>query len=584
MNQSMLKFISKLALVILCILGLIELGLAIWTVLEDQYKSLAYNLADVGYIDLWMLRYLSMCLFASSIITLVMCLILFWGLLSAHIFIFISTTMIGLVIIAEFIISILTFTSKFQMRLTLQEQLPKLVITYRQGNDERASRALDILQSAFRCCGSDGRLSYQNNVPLSCNMYSIGCLQRTMYFIDSCMDVLAYLILLFSLIKLLIVIFFYSFLCIQQRHRKKHPEEHRQTLNDSNHWRQSSSFDSSSSENIPKKILLSPSAIANQRENLHHDNDYNEKRRVILNDYDSHSPDKRVQNAAILLSLPLPSSNTNLSPSTFEQQTLRKLSSISEKTEKTETDDSEPDLLRIKQYNPKRKAIITAVHQKQQPPPPPLPKSLPHIKNRKQIIGDDENDHDSGVEHSPSEKSFDEQNSSKRRSATPTSVDTNSKSNISIKKSTIRIPPTLSFSNVFVTSVSQGDGNMQSRDDEVKKPLTASPSTSSSFSDQLLLADITTPKPILKKSIQQSSPLSEPDRIPPSYQDQKKILPIINTKSYVKLPEFHLNNNLTKIYVPYKPKETPLLHKIPKPAPRPSLKQSSMEKHNESLV
>jgi uncharacterized SAM-binding protein YcdF (DUF218 family) len=46
----MFKFISKLALVILGILGLIELGLAMWTVLENRYKSLAYNLADVGYI------------------------------------------------------------------------------------------------------------------------------------------------------------------------------------------------------------------------------------------------------------------------------------------------------------------------------------------------------------------------------------------------------------------------------------------------------------------------------------------------------------------------------------------------------
>jgi hypothetical protein len=50
MNKSMFKFISKLAVLVLCILGLIELGLALWTVLEGRYKSLAYNLADVGYI------------------------------------------------------------------------------------------------------------------------------------------------------------------------------------------------------------------------------------------------------------------------------------------------------------------------------------------------------------------------------------------------------------------------------------------------------------------------------------------------------------------------------------------------------
>ena len=67
-----------------------------------------------------------MCLFASSIITLVMSLILIWGLCSAHVFIFIASTMILLVIIAEFTISIITFASKFPTRLTLQEQLPKL--------------------------------------------------------------------------------------------------------------------------------------------------------------------------------------------------------------------------------------------------------------------------------------------------------------------------------------------------------------------------------------------------------------------------------------------------------------------------
>jgi uncharacterized SAM-binding protein YcdF (DUF218 family) len=50
MNKPMFKFISKLAVVILVILGLLELGLALWTVLENRYKSLAYNLADVGYI------------------------------------------------------------------------------------------------------------------------------------------------------------------------------------------------------------------------------------------------------------------------------------------------------------------------------------------------------------------------------------------------------------------------------------------------------------------------------------------------------------------------------------------------------
>jgi hypothetical protein len=170
-----------------------------------------------------------------------------------------------------------------------------------------------------------------------------------------------------------------------------------------------------------------------------------------------------------------------------------------------------------------------------------------------------------GVERSSSEKSFEEQNSSKRRSSTPSSLDTNLK----------KPAPTLSFSNVFVTSVSQGDT------DEAKKSLTTSPSSSSTFSDQLLLTDVTTPKPILKKSHQQSSPSSDQDRIPPSYQDQKKISSIINTKSYVKLTP---TQHSTKIYIPYKPKDHSLLHKIPKPAPRPSLKHSSFERQDESLV
>jgi hypothetical protein len=309
--------------------------------------------------------------------------------------------MITLVLIAEFTIAIITFASKFSTRLTLQDQLPKLgmnlilkfqkfsflfiVITYRQGNDERASRALDILQSTFRCCGSDGRLSYQNNVPLSCNMFSIGCLTRTMFFLDSSMDALAAILLLFSIIKLLIVIFFFSFLCVYQRHRRKHPEINPNSMTDSSRWRHSSSFDSSSSDNLPKKILIS-SPMTNQDK---HENDYVEKRHVILNDYDSKSPNKRVQSAAMIL--PEPTQLTkDLSTSSFEQQASRKLSSISEKTEKTETDDSEPDLLRIKHYNPKRKAIITPVQTKR--PPPPLPNKLPIIKNRRKVVRDEEND------------------------------------------------------------------------------------------------------------------------------------------------------------------------------------------------
>ncbi len=104
------------------------------------------------------------------------------------------------------------------------------------------------------------------------------------------------------------------------------------------------------------------------------------------------------------------------------------------------------------------------------------------------------------------------------------------------------------------------------------------------MSDQLLLTDVTTPKPILKKSNQQSSPSSDQDHIPPSYHDLKKISSIINTKSYVKLTQPNLKTNSTKIYIPYKTKENSLLHNIPKPAPRPSLKQSSFDKQDGSLV
>jgi hypothetical protein len=222
-------------------------------------------------------------------------------------------------------------------------------------------------------------------------MYSIGCLTRTMFFLDSCMDALASILLFFGLIKLLIVIFFYSFLCIYQRERQKHPENNHHLMNDpSPQWRHSSSFDSST-ENIPKKILLSPT-MTNQNINNNHHHEFIEKRRVVLNEYDSQSPNKRVQNAPLILSPPL--INDPSTPSDEQQQILRKLSSISEKTEKTETDDSEPDLLRGKQYNPKRKAIITAVNQKRQPPP--LPKKLPTIKNRRNIVREDDNDNDSG--------------------------------------------------------------------------------------------------------------------------------------------------------------------------------------------
>lgn len=46
----MFPMINRIAVAVLCIVGLLELALALWTVLDDRYKSLAYNLADVGYI------------------------------------------------------------------------------------------------------------------------------------------------------------------------------------------------------------------------------------------------------------------------------------------------------------------------------------------------------------------------------------------------------------------------------------------------------------------------------------------------------------------------------------------------------
>ena len=55
-----------------------------------------------------------------------MCLILIWGLYSAHVLLFIASTMISLIVIGEFTVSMLTFKSKYETRLTLMVQLPKL--------------------------------------------------------------------------------------------------------------------------------------------------------------------------------------------------------------------------------------------------------------------------------------------------------------------------------------------------------------------------------------------------------------------------------------------------------------------------
>jgi len=244
-----------------------------------------------------------------------------------------------------------------------------IVITYRQGTDERAKRALDILQLTFRCCGSDGRLSFQNNVPLSCNMFYIGCLTRTIFFLDACMDALAYTLLFFSLIKLFIIIFFYSFLYVYRRQRQKRMKKNLHFNDDSSIGRYSSSFDSSSIDNLPRKIFISP-IITDQDENV---NEYAEQRRILHNEYET--------------SIISPSYEL---PTYYDQNVSRKLSSISEITEKFETDDSESDLSRLKYFKPKRKTIITTIRQK--PYPPVLPKRKPIIKNRRKILRDDDND------------------------------------------------------------------------------------------------------------------------------------------------------------------------------------------------
>ena len=277
-----------------------------------------------------------------------MCLILIWGLCSAHVFLFIASTMLVFIVVGEFVVAILAFTSKYETRLLLLEQLPKLgkdeffrrssptilsVITYRQGTDERANRALDFLQSSFRCCGSDGRLSFQNQVPLSCNMFSVGCLTRSMYFLDSCLDALAFVLLFFSLIKLVLVLFFYSYLCIYQNDRR-HRQKSRALADDRSAYRYSSSCESSSPETLPKKVRIA--SIPDE---------YVEQRRMIIDDEDQF----------------LPTPTTYYQTEFYEPRSSRKLSSISEKTERTETDDSEPDLLRLKHYKAKRRAIITAV-------------------------------------------------------------------------------------------------------------------------------------------------------------------------------------------------------------------------------
>jgi len=139
---------------------------------------------------------------------------------------------------------------------------------------------------------------------------------------------------------------------------------------DSSIDRYSSSFNSSPpADNLQRKTFISP-IITDQDEN---ENEYAENRRILHNEYET----------SII-------SPSNGLPTYYEQNVPRKLSSISEITEKTETDDSEPDLSHVQYFKPKRKAIITTIDQK--PSPPVFPKRKPIIKKRRKIIRDDDND------------------------------------------------------------------------------------------------------------------------------------------------------------------------------------------------
>jgi hypothetical protein len=143
-------------------------------------------------------------------------------------------------------------------------------------------------------------------------------------------------------------------------------------------------LDSSPVDYVPKKTRIS-SLIANQDENENDDNEY-----------DLSLPNKRIENPSTRISSS--SLNNNGSTIYYEKQPLyRKLSSISEKTEKTETDDSETDLSRLYYYKPKQRTMIPTIHLKQYPIP--SPKNLPIIKARRKIVRDDDNDNDSGIYH-----------------------------------------------------------------------------------------------------------------------------------------------------------------------------------------
>lgn len=262
-------------------------------------------------------------------------------------------------------------------------------------------------------------------------MFSIGCLPRTMYFLDTCMDSLAVVLLAFSLIKIFIILFFYVFLCYYQTHRSR---TRKSTEDDSSIWRHSSSVDSSSMDNLPRKIT---------------------------GEYD-YSPILAVRER-----MSQPSNEYNR---TYQSSSPRKLSLI---PERIETDPNEPS---------KPTEYITTIVRRTDPPVVP---------NRRKIIvrNVEPTDDDSGVERSSSERSL---NDHRPKSKSPTS---------------------LSFSKVFVTSVS----DVESIDTDVNRPLVPE--------------RMSTPKSILKKP-RTPSP-NDPQRHP---------------WSYTKTP--------------------PILHRIPKPNPR----------------
>jgi hypothetical protein len=175
-------------------------------------------------------------------------------------------------------------------------------------------------------------------------MYSVGCLTRTMYFLDSCLDALAFVLLFFSLIKFFLVLFFYSYLCIYHNDRRRWNKS-RALADDRSIYRYSSSFESSSPETQPKKVrIVSTRDDDDDDGDAQQLNDYVEQQRMITDHYDQSRPTTAFYQTEF-----------------YEPRSSRKLSSISEKTEKTETDDSDPDLLRLKHHKSKRRAIITAV-------------------------------------------------------------------------------------------------------------------------------------------------------------------------------------------------------------------------------